>query len=156
LRQKDELLCEIVEKLIACYPIDPYMHLSAEPSKDAIEELSRDLEERLLLTMPPIEPWDYLDDLIYHVLESAWPEGLSDALLGSSEYDNDHAQALLDGIEEIAKEYGFPEPPWFELKDMLEFMHAWRDRIVEVIEKEKRKKIRYIHPAPGSDFSNSD
>ena len=106
--------------------------------KQEAEELTWELEERISRVQPPMQPWDYLGERIYSTLESAWPKGAAEVVLGSAENDHENALELLEAVRETADREGFPEPPLFEVDDMAAFIRAWRGVVMERLERGTR------------------
>jgi hypothetical protein len=90
--------------------------------------------------MPPMEPCDFLDEYIYPTLEAAWPDGLSEAILGSERHDQHWANALLSATLETANDAESPEPRTFEESDMFAFLRAWRERVIETLERRTARR----------------
>lgn len=132
--ERHKILLQISELLIGRYPLSDYRFFE-NPEQEKREELREDVGERLLQVKPSMEPWDYLDEYIYPTLEAAWGEEITEVILGSSIWDEHNAEALLTELEETAEREGFHEPPWFERKDMIAFIRAWRGKVLSSLEK---------------------
>lgn len=98
----------------------------AAPTEQDESDPTEFTDESLSFLQPPQEPWDFLDEWMGAALAYAWPEGVIDAVLGSSTNDLERAADLLQGVEHYAEQAN-TESPWFGEKEMLAFIRAWRE-----------------------------
>lgn len=99
-------------------------------SDDGTVDSGELIETFLTYVRPNHEAYDYLDDHWNFIWERAWPEGIADAVLGTSEYDRFAAADLMETIEWQAEDIGLPEGPPFDADDLEAFVADWRGKFV--------------------------
>lgn len=133
--EKSELLQTATEIFSRNHSLDSHYYAYANKEELIANLKNYSLDDKLSSTRPFIEPSMYLDEYIHQVLEYAWSEGISDVVLGTSEYDIEYAQYLLDEVEEVAIREHFPVEPYFSIEDMLKFIRRWRINLIDVVER---------------------
>ncbi|RKU13083.1 hypothetical protein C6503_16165 [Candidatus Poribacteria bacterium] len=150
-RGKDKVLIETALRLLRVTPIGNH-YFSRNPVQDKLEELADPIAERLYGMMPYDSYLTDLHDYDYQVAEIAWEveDEAVDVLLGTSKYDKEVANHLVEVYLEGANEFSIPLPTEFgatedemmaDLKDeALEFINAWREKILNTIEERRGSK----------------
>jgi hypothetical protein len=145
---QDEVLIRASRLLIRRYPLDPN-----NPAKDERDNLFRWqwLDEQLSCEMPFTHGIENLDGNATDALESAWPDGFDQALLGSSLYDSQQAEALIEPYLEKMTELDMPRMIDFdataeeERKHLMEefgkFISEWRESVLLALERAATKKV---------------
>ena len=150
-RGKDKVLIETTLRILRVTPIGNH-YFSQNPVQDKLEELSDPIAERLYGMMPYDSTLTYLHDYDYHVAEIAWEieDEAVDVLLGTSKYDEEAANHLVEIYLEGANEFDIPLPTEFgatedemraDLKDeALKLINSWREKILNTIEERRGSK----------------
>ena len=150
-RGKDKILIEAAMRLLRVTPIGNH-YFSQNAVEDKLEELADPIAERLYGMMPYDSTLTDLYDYDYRVAEIAWEvdEEVVDVLLGTSKYDEEAADQLVDiylkGANEysirLLTEYGATEDEMrADLKDeALKLINSWREKILNTIEERRRSK----------------
>ena len=150
-RGKDKVLIETTLRLLRVTPIGNH-YFSQNPVQDKLEELADPIAERLYGMMPYDSYLTDLHDYDYHFAEIAWEveDEAVDVLLGTSEYDEEAANHLVEVYLEGANKFSIPLPTEFgatedemraDLKDeALKFINAWREKILNTIEERRGLK----------------
>ena len=132
-------------------PIDDH-YFSQNPVQDGLEELAAPIAERLYRAIPYDSQITDLHDYDYHVAEFAWEveDEVADILLGTSKYDEEAANHLVEIYLEGANEFDIPLPTEFgatedemrvDLKDeALKLINSWREKILNTIEERRGSK----------------
>lgn len=150
-RGKDKVLIETALRLLRVTPIGNH-YFSQNPVQDRLEELADPIAERLYGMMPYDSELTDLHDYDYHVAEIAWEveDEAADILLGTSKYDEEAANHLVEVYLEGAYEFNVPLSTEFgateeemiaDLKDeALKFINSWREKILNTIEERRGSK----------------
>ena len=150
-RGKDKILIETALRILRVTPIGNH-YFSQNPVQDRLEELADPIAERLYGMMPYDSNLADLYDFDYRVAEIAWEveDEVADILLGSSKYDEEAANHLVEVYLEGANEFNIPLPTEFgateeemmaDLKDeALKFINSWREKILNTIEERRGSK----------------
>lgn len=144
--ERGDLLKHVGETLAARVSLDAHARLDFDhPSVLRTEELEEGLDARLRRSMPPQEPWDYLDDWIVQTLSYAWADETASVIFGSSAFDQTNAEQLLHEVAETAANQHFTEqPPPFDADAMLDFIREWRERAVKALESNSIASARFV------------
>ena len=150
-RGKDKILIEAAMRLLRVTPIGNH-YFSQNSVQNRLEELADPIAERLYGMMPYDSELTDLYDFDYRVAEIAWEveDEAADILLGSSKYDEEAANHLVEVYLEGANEFNIPLPTEFDateeemmadLKDeALKFINSWREKILNTIEEQRGSK----------------
>ena len=150
-RGKDKILIETALRLLRVTPIGD-RYFSQNPVQDGFEELADPIAERLYGMMPYDSYLTDLHDYDYHFAKIAWEveDEVADILLGTSKYDAEAANQLVEAYLEGANEFSIPLPTEFgatedemmaDLKDeALKLINSWRKKILNTIEERRGSK----------------
>lgn len=150
-RGKDKVLIETTLRLLRVTPIGDH-YFSQNPVQDRLEELADPIAERLYGMMPYDSELTDLYNYDYRVAEIAWEveDEAVDVLLGTSKYDEEAANQLVEVYLKGANEFSIPLPTEFDatedemmadLKDeALKLIRAWREKILNTIEERRGSK----------------
>lgn len=150
-RGRDKVLIETTLRLLRVTPIGNH-YFSQNPVQNKLEELADPIAERLYGMMPYDSYLTDLHDYDYHFAEIAWEveDEAVDVLLGTSKYDEEAANHLVEVYLEGANEFSIPLPTEFgatedemmaDLKgEALKFINAWREKILNTIEERRGLK----------------
>ena len=113
-RGRDKVLIEITLRILRVTPIDDH-YFSQNPVQDGLEELADPIAERLYRAIPCDSKITDLRDYDYNVAEIAWEveNEVADTLLGTSKYDEEVANHLVEVYLEGANEFDIPLPTEF-------------------------------------------
>ena len=153
--ERSEVMQYAAEVLAKRVSLDPHLGRYSEPAaKTLANELEEDFHSRLRRTMPPQEPWDYLDDWIDHTVAYAWGDETGNVIFGSCVFDDAYAGQLLREVEETAANQRFPEPPGFDVDQMAFFIQQWRERALSALERNAEQYARIV--VADVDYTPSD
>ena len=150
-RGRDKILIETAMRLLRVTPIGNH-YFSQNPFQNKLEELSDPISERLYGMMPYDSTLTDLYDYDYRVAEIAWEveDEVADVLLGTSKYDEEVADHLVEIYLEGANEFDIPLPTEYgaaedemraDLKDeALKLINSWREKILNTIEEQRGSK----------------
>ncbi len=150
-RGRDKILIETTLRILRVTPIGNH-YFSQNSAQDKLEELADPIEERLYDMMPYDSYLTDLHNYDYHFAEIAWEveDEAVDILLGTSKYDEEAANHLVEVYLEGANEFDIPLSTEFgatedemmaDLKDeALKLINSWREKILNTIEERRRSK----------------
>jgi hypothetical protein len=149
--ERGEALRAIAERLTARYSLDPYLARYSDPQKELEEERECDLDWRLCLAMPVGSWLTELEHYDYHIEHEAWTNAaveIADVILGTSEWDHQYIEDLVNAYLRAAYEYhidlmtsfGATEEEMTEefQREATSLIRAWRESVVSLMEKQAR------------------
>ena len=148
--ERSDELVHIAKRLLSKHLIEPSISSAKNGDRAVEDEPEQEFDEQLHQTMPYEGHLVNLDDYVYTVIESAWPDGIADVIFGSSERDALAAEWLVDAYLERANETDIVLMTEFdatqeEMEETLKeefqaFIRRWREHTVATLERAAAKQ----------------